>query len=205
MKIIVIGGTGTIGSQVVNILNKDHEVITVGNTKGDYRVDIECKDSLEKLFAEIGPVDGIISATGGAYLGTLAEITDEQLDLAINSKIRGQINIMRTGIHTVKENGFITVTSGTASHDFMPGASSISMSTAALNTYVKAIQLEKYKGIRINAVSPGFVTETAQMMHIEYPNTISAADTALAYKMLVDSDDSGLVVEVADYLTSLAL
>ena len=40
MKIIVIGATGTIGRAVVDGLSGRHEVIKVGNRRGDYQVDL---------------------------------------------------------------------------------------------------------------------------------------------------------------------
>jgi uncharacterized protein YbjT (DUF2867 family) len=40
MKIIVIGATGTIGRAVVEGLSGRHEVIKVGNRRGDYPVDL---------------------------------------------------------------------------------------------------------------------------------------------------------------------
>jgi len=200
MKILVIGGTGTIGSAVVELLKKEHDVIVVGHSKGDYTVDIECKPSLQKLFAEVGEIDGIISTTGGGHLGHFLEQTDEHIDVAINSKLKGQLDIVRTGFNSIKENGFIILTTGSAAHSFMPGSSSISMATAGLNAYVRAIDTEGKNGVRINAVSPAFVKETAEMMHLDIPNAISAADTARVYKMVIDSNDSGVIAEVVEYL-----
>jgi len=202
MKIVVIGGTGTIGSEVVSLLQKEHDVITVGRTRGDYQVDIEDKASIENLFKEIGTVDGVISTSGDGALGSLTDLTDENLDLALNSKLKGQINVIRTGVHSVKENGFIIITTGTSSHGVMPGASSISMATAGLNGYVRAVKNESFNGIKINAVSPGFVKETAEMMQLDIPNTISAHDTARVYKMVMDSNESGIIAEVPEYINS---
>lgn len=200
MKIVVVGGTGIIGSAVVSLLKKEHDVITVGKTRGDYHVDIENKASIKKLFEEIGDVDGIISTCGGAKMGPFHSQSDDEIDLAINNKLKGQINLIRMGIHSVKENGFILVTSGSASHTYIPGASSITMASIGLEGYVRAINIEKFKGIRINVVSPIFVKETADIMGLIIPDAISAADTATVYKMVMDSGDSGIVAEVPEYL-----
>lgn len=200
MKIVVIGGTGTIGSAVVNQLKDDHEVITVGYSKGDYQVNIEDKASIEKLLSDIGEVDGIISTCGDGKLAPFHLQSDEDFELALNSKLKGQIDIIRLGVHTVKENGFILITTGTASKDYMPGASSITMANLALEGYVKAINVEPYKGIRINAVSPYYVKETCEMFNFEVPNAISAADTASVYKKVLESDVSGTIADVTAYL-----
>ena len=40
MKILIIGGQGTIGKKVVSYLNEKHEVLVAGRKSGDYLVDI---------------------------------------------------------------------------------------------------------------------------------------------------------------------
>jgi len=200
MKILVIGGTGTIGSALVSMLRKDHEVISVGRSRGDMQVNIEDKSSIEKLLAEVGEVDGIISTSGDGRMAPFHLQSDEDLDLALNSKLKGQLDIIRLGAHSVKENGFILITTGTATNNYMPGASSITMANSALEGYVKAINVEPYRGIRINAVSPYFVKETCEMFDFDVPNAIPAADTASVYKMVLESDKTGIVADVAQYL-----
>jgi NAD(P)-dependent dehydrogenase (short-subunit alcohol dehydrogenase family) len=200
MKILVIGGTGTLGSALVSTLKENHEVISVGRTKGDYQVNIEDKASLEKLLGEIGEVDGIISTCGDGRMAPFQTQSDNDIDLAINSKLRGQLDIIRLGVHTVKENGFILITTGTASLNYMPGASSITMANTALEGYVKAIHVEPYKGIRINAVSPYFIKETCELFNLDVPNAIPAVDTASVYVDMIGSPESGTIVDVTTAL-----
>lgn len=200
MKILVIGGTGTLGSAVVTLLKEKHEVISVGLNNGDYQANIENKASLDKLFKEVGEVDGIISTCGDGRMAPYHQQSDEDIDLAINSKLRGQIDIIRLGVHHVKENGFITITTGTASTNYMPGASSITMANTALEGYIRSLSVEPYKGIRINAVSPYFIKETCEMLNFDIPNAIPAMDTARVYEMIMESADSNIVADVQTYL-----
>lgn len=200
MKILVVGGTGTLGSALVSLLRKEHEVIAVGRSTGDYQVDIENKDSIKKMFEDIGPVDGIISTAGDGKMAPFQIQSDEDLDLAINSKLRGQIDLIRYGVHSVKENGFIIVTTGTASHTYMPGASSITMANVGLEGYIRAINVEQFNGVRVNAVSPFFIKETVEMMGFDVPNAVPAADTASVYKMVMESEESGIIADVVEYL-----
>lgn len=201
MKILVIGGTGTLGSAVVSLLKKEHEVITVGLNNGDYQVNIEDKSSLEDLFKTVGEVDGIISTCGDGRMAPFQTQSDGDIDLAINSKLKGQIDIIRLGVHYVKEKGFIIITTGTASNNYMPGASSITMANNGLEGYVKALSVEPFNGIRINVVSPYFIKETCEMLNFDIPNAVSAANTASVYKMVMDSNKSGIIADVPEYLT----
>ena len=50
MRVIVIGGTGTIGAAVVKALSVRHEVVTVGRQKGAFQVDLASPDSITRLF-----------------------------------------------------------------------------------------------------------------------------------------------------------
>ena len=38
MKIIIVGATGTLGTKVAETFAQKHEIIRVGNTKGDVQV-----------------------------------------------------------------------------------------------------------------------------------------------------------------------
>lgn len=54
MKILVVGGTGTIGSAVVNTFAEQHEVTVVGHTSGDVQVDLSDPDSIDRLYETVG-------------------------------------------------------------------------------------------------------------------------------------------------------
>ena len=40
MKIVIVGASGTIGAAVSELLAQDHQVIRVGHSQGDARVDM---------------------------------------------------------------------------------------------------------------------------------------------------------------------
>jgi nucleoside-diphosphate-sugar epimerase len=74
----VIGATGTIGHAVSAALKARHEVIEVGATRGQYRVDSTDPASIERLFRESGKVDGVVTAMGKVHFGPLPEMSVEQ-------------------------------------------------------------------------------------------------------------------------------
>lgn len=67
MKVIVVGGTGTIGSAVVNELGKRHEVISVGYSHSDITCDISDANSIKEMYRAIGDFDAVVSATGKVH------------------------------------------------------------------------------------------------------------------------------------------
>ena len=111
----------------------------------------------------------------------------------------GQVNLVRTALEHINDNGSITLTSGIFATAPWPATSPTAMVNAALEGFVRASALDLGRGIRINVVSPIFVTETAQKMGMSSEGTLSAAETALAYKAAVDGDLTGKVFDVREY------
>ena len=199
MKILLVGGTGTIGQKVQQRLVEAHEVITVGHKDGDYQVDLGDKASIQRLFEQVGEIDAVVSTAGIAAFAPLNELTDEQFALGWNNKLMGQINLLRVGQAFVKEGGVILLTSGMLANDPMPGSASVSAVNGALNSFVKAASLELGNTLRVNAVSPVFVKETMEMMGMDSSAGMSAADTAKAYQAALEGDMTGEVIDVLDY------
>lgn len=195
----MIGATGTIGKAVADEL-KEFEVLRVGHSKGEYQVDIEDRNSIKKLFETVGCVDAIISTTGLIAFGPIEELSYEQFETTVKSKILGHINLFQIGHHYLNEKGSITFTSGYLAQNPMPGSSAVSLANAALDAFVKAVALEMGEKIKINTVSPRFVKETMELMNIDSTDGISAANTAKAYRYALLNEVSGKSLDVADYL-----
>ncbi len=64
MKILIIGGNGTIGKHVSEVLKKKHDLVIAGKTSGDIQVELSDSASIKKMFEEIGNLDAIISIAG---------------------------------------------------------------------------------------------------------------------------------------------
>ncbi len=59
MRILIIGGTGTVGQAVVNALSPRHEMIIAAHEHGDLRVDIADVNSMENMYKKIGNIDAV--------------------------------------------------------------------------------------------------------------------------------------------------
>lgn len=198
MKIMIVGATGTIGKAVATLLEQDHDIVRVGHKDGDHRVDLGSKASIEGLFDAVGQVDAVISTAGLASFAPFAELDDGAFDLAIRNKLMGQVNLVRVGNDRVNDGGSITLTSGILARRPMPGSVAVSMANGALDAFAGAAAMEIGHGIRVNVVSPDFVKETMVMMGMDPTPGVSAADTAKAYKLAVEGDVNGQVLDVTD-------
>ncbi|HSS64343.1 MAG TPA: short chain dehydrogenase [Gammaproteobacteria bacterium] len=200
MKIIVIGASGTIGRAVVDILAPDHQILAVGHSSGNMRVDLASRDSIENMFTAAGEFDALISAAGAASFGSLDELKDDDYEFAFRNKLMGQVNLVRLGRNRVSDRGCFTLTTGVLSQRPMPGSAVISMVNSALEGFVRAAALELRDHVRVNAVSPVFVKETMAKLGMDPSSGMSAADTARAYKASVEGGETGQVLDVKDYV-----
>lgn len=109
--------------------------------------------SIRTLFSEIGTVDAIISAAGSTVFKPFAELTPEENQRSIDSKLQGQVNLVLIGQHYLTEGGSITLTSGIIQDEFIPMGTSSALVNGAIGAFVASAALEIGRGIRINAVS----------------------------------------------------
>jgi NAD(P)-dependent dehydrogenase (short-subunit alcohol dehydrogenase family) len=198
MKIIIVGGTGTVGKAVVNELKARHEIVVVGHEKGDFQVDLEDISSIEKLFHTMGAFNAVVSTTGKVHFGELKTMTPADYAKGINNKLMGQVNLVLVGSRFIADGGSFTLTSGILSHDPIRFGSSASMVNGALDSFVKAAAIELDRGIRINCVSPTMLTESlsAYGEYFRGFESVPAARVALAYSKSVEGLQTGQVYSV---------
>ena len=200
MKVLIIGVTGVIGSAIAKGLSDKHEVVPVGHSSGDLRVDITDTNSITQLFKTVGRVDAVVSAAGEMFTGPLDTMTEEQMKFGFMHKLLGQLNVARLAIPFLNDGGSITLSSGLASRIHRPGWSVLSSVNIGIEIFSTVAALEMPRGTRINVVSPGAVTESLAKwgdaaplpVHVGTPSAV----VALAYIGLVEGTANGTVVDV---------
>jgi NAD(P)-dependent dehydrogenase (short-subunit alcohol dehydrogenase family) len=200
MKILVVGGRGTIGQAVVAaLLQEEHEVLVAGRSGGDYSVDLQSSASIQAMYAEIGELNAVVSCAGEGAFGGLEELSEEDFQLCVTSKLMGQVNLARLGISFLSEGGSITLTSGVLAHEPMPGSAAVSMVNAGLEAFAGAAALELPRGIRINVVSPPWVSETLIAMGRDPEDGIPVEKVAQAYLAAVNGSEQGSVIDARKF------
>jgi len=198
-RIVVIGATGTIGMAVATLLASDGEIVRVGHTRGDMRLDARSPTDLENFFAGLGPYDHLVSLAGtGAAIGPIEALSHQDFAAGFLNKVAIQINLVRAGLSTIRDGGSFTLSSGYLNKEPMPGYSAIAMCNGAVAAFVKAAALDMPRGVRINAVSPVFVVETLRAFGVTDMTpyvTMFAADTALAYRAAVTGMFNGADID----------
>lgn len=198
MKIVIVGASGTIGSAVSDLLAKDHQVIRVGHSQGDARVDMRDPASIRGLFAKLGQFDALVVASGSAAFNALTEMTDEEWQLGIQSKLMGQINLTRAAIPHLNDKGSITLISGILSEEPINWGASVTTINGAVEHFVKAAACELPRGLRINVVSPTVLAESMDKYASFFPGfvPVPAARVAQAYQKSVLGVQTGQIFRV---------
>jgi NAD(P)-dependent dehydrogenase (short-subunit alcohol dehydrogenase family) len=195
MKIIVVGATGTIGSEVAKALERNkHEVIRASRS-GAVKVALEDATSLRAMFREVGNVNAVISCAGKSAFKPFAELSDADYEVGLRSKLMGQVSLARIAKDALLDDGSITLTTGVLAMHPMPGSASVSMVNAGLEGFVRAAALEMPRKLRINAVSPPWVKETMVKFGMDPSPGLASADVAKAYVAAVEGTYQGQILD----------
>ncbi|MGE0158060.1 MAG: short chain dehydrogenase [Gemmatimonadales bacterium] len=197
MRVLVVGGTGTIGSAVSEALAaRGHEVVRAAVAHGDVQVDMADPSSIDALYEAVSGVDAVVCAAGRAEMGPLASLSDQAFASSIASKLMGQVNLVRRGLGRVREGGSFTLTSGDLSQLPAPGSTAVTMTGAAVEAFARAAALDLEGRYRVNVVSPVWVAESRVRSGLPPMPGIWAKDLAEHYVRLVEGTASGEVVNV---------
>ena len=103
--------------------------------------------------------------------------------------------LVRIGRQFIADGGSFTLTSGVLSQEPIKGSASISMVNAGLEGFVRAASLELPRGIRVNVVSPPWVTETLIARKMDPSHGMPAAVVAKAYLSSVEGTMTGRTLD----------
>lgn len=198
MRILIIGGTGTIGQAVQKELSPRHELIIAAHEHGEIRVDIADSRSIEAMYKKTGKVDAVISTAGKVHFGVLSELSEAQYAIGLNNKLMGQVNLVSIGLNYLNEGGSFTLTSGILNRDPIRLGSSAAMVNGAIDGFVRSAAIEMPRGLRINAVSPTVVAESMEQYADFFRgfSPVPAEKVALAYAKSVEGAQTGQVYHV---------
>ncbi|MFO0745401.1 MAG: short chain dehydrogenase [Myxococcota bacterium] len=194
MRVVVIGATGDIGRAVADLLEGRHEVLRASRHAPDeaLRVDISDPASIKAFYARVGTVDAVIACAGDARFGALAKLGDEDFAFAIANKLMGQVNLVRFGIDHMSDGGVFILTAGIYGTKPTPQVTTFALANGALESFARAATLDVPRGMRVHALSPPWLEESArkQGMH----GAITAAANAHWYLRVLEGELRDTVV-----------
>ena len=221
---IVTGGTRGIGAAIsVALKNAGYKVAANYGGNADvaraftaetgiatYKFDVSdfaaVKAGVEKITAELGPVDVVVNNAGITRDGTIHKMSPEQWAEVINTNLTSCFNLARVVIDGMRERGFgrivnIGSINGQAGQY---GQVNYAAAKSGIHGFTKALAQEGApKGITVNAIAPGYID--TEMVRSVPPNVLEkivakipvgrlgqASEIARGVLFLV-ADDAGFV------------
>jgi NAD(P)-dependent dehydrogenase (short-subunit alcohol dehydrogenase family) len=200
MKILIIGGNGTIGKKVSAHFSEKHEVVVAGRSSGDVSVDMTDSQSIQAMFAFVGNVAAIVAIAGEAKWAAFDEMSEEDYYIGLKSKLMGQVNMVRIGEKYLHDGGSFTLTTGILADHPVAFTTSAAMVNGGIHSFIKAASLELKRGLRINAVASGLVEDAVDKYEAYFPghNPIPMWKVVNGYVKSVLGKGSGEIIRMYD-------
>ncbi|MEK6195664.1 MAG: short chain dehydrogenase [Deltaproteobacteria bacterium] len=200
MKILIIGGKGTIGKKVSSHFSKDHAVLIGGRNSGDVQVDIADSESIKAMFESNANFDAVVCIAGEAKWAAFDTMTEEDFYIGLRSKLMGQVNLVRIGQDYLNAGGSFTLTTGILADDPVMLTSSPAMVNGGIHSFVKAAAMEMKNGHRINVVSSGLVEDALDKYEAYFPghNPIPMHKVVNGYVKSVQGKGNGEIIRIYD-------
>jgi NAD(P)-dependent dehydrogenase (short-subunit alcohol dehydrogenase family) len=199
MKILLVGATGAIGEAVhTALVKRGHDVIAAHRGSSEWPVDITDPNQIGALLTKAGALDAVVCAAGSTPFGPWHQLDRDAWMSGINSKLLGQVELVRQGVEQVRTGGSFTLITGILGREPIHSGSVASAVNGALEAWVVASAAELWGKHRINAVSPTVLTESLDKYGDAFPGfpSVSAADVAQAYVRSVEGVDTGRIYAV---------
>ena len=200
MRILIIGGKGTIGKKVNDHLSKKHEIMIGGRNSGDIIVDIANSKSIEAMFESVENIDAVVCIAGEAKWAPFDSMTEEDFYIGLKSKLMGQVNLVRIGQNYLNAGGSFTLTTGILADHPVMLTTSAAMVNGGIHSFVKAAALELRNEMRINVVSSGLVEDAVDKYEAYFPghNPIPMHKVINGYVKSVEGKGTGEIIKMYD-------
>ncbi|MPW23532.1 short chain dehydrogenase [Paraburkholderia sp. CNPSo 3157] len=199
MRVLIVGATGLLGTEIVRLLSPDHQVIGASRHGPDLSVDLADNGAIASMYQQLGTVDAVICAAGAAKFAPLESLTDEDFAFSLVNKLMGQVNLVRCSVGHLAQGGSLTLTSGILAQHPVAGSAAVSIVNAGVEAFGRSAALELKGKARVNVVSPGWVSETLAAMGQARSAGVPAAAVAQAYRRSLVEDITGEVIQVGKW------
>lgn len=163
-------------------------------------------DAVKAAVAEIGRIDVLFNCAGVVHSGTVLEMSDADLDFALDLNVKAQIRTIQAVLPQMlerKDGAIINMATVASSVKGVPNRAAYTISKAAVVGLTKSIAADyTTSNIRVNAICPGTVDSPS--LHERWHAT---GDFEAAQKAFIARQPIGRIArpdEVADLAVYLA-
>ncbi|KKC35939.1 oxidoreductase [Devosia epidermidihirudinis] len=169
-------------------------------------LDVLSADAVKQAVAEIGRIDVLFNCAGVVHSGNVLEMSDKDLDFALDLNVKAQIRTIQAILPQMlerKDGAIVNMATVASSIKGVPNRAAYSISKAAVIGLTKSIASDfTTSNIRVNAICPGTVDSPS--LHERWHAT---GDFEGAQKAFIARQPIGRIArpeEVADLAVYLA-
>ena len=198
--LLVIGGTGTIGSATATLASdRGAKVTATGRSVDDppartsvtwRALDVTAHGEIEALLDELGDVTDVVLTAAARPFDALGDMAGDDLTALVDTRLWGAFHVGRAVAGRLPEDGTLTFISGMLA-SYPESASPVAAVSAAVETLGRGLAVE-LAPIRVNVVSPAALGTSGRGTHEG-----QAEDVAHAIIMTVENPwMSGAVIPI---------
>lgn len=196
MRILAIGGSGTIGKRLNAALQPKHELTLVGRSSHPIRVDITSAASIENMYRGLPAQDAVVCVAASGALDNFQTLTETELLDNMKGKFFGQANLVLIGQRYLNDGGSFTLTSGIFAERAAKGVTGGGVVSGALHSFVLSAALELQRGLRINVVSPTMAEDSVETFGDQFAGwpVVSMQELTQHYVDCVEGKQTGQII-----------
>jgi 3-oxoacyl-[acyl-carrier protein] reductase len=170
---VVVGGASGIGRAVAHALAADNCRVTVADRNAEgarvvaselgdphtaATVDVTDEDTVRALFEQADALDVVVNTAGYSGVGLITDLAVEDFRSVVDVCLTGAFLVIKHGAPRLRDGGALVSISSLNARQPAAAMSAYCAAKAGLSmlTEVAALELAP-RGIRVNAVAPGFV------------------------------------------------
>lgn len=162
--------------------------------------------AVRSVLGEIGRVDILFNCAGVVHNGTILEMTDDELEFALDLNVKALVRTTRVVLPAMLEHGdgcIINMSSVASSVKGVPNRFAYTTTKAAVIGLTKSVAADYVaKGIRCNAICPGTVESPSLQERLSAQGDYQAARAAFIARQPIGR--IGQPEEIADLALHLA-
>lgn len=171
--ILLTGGTGGLGTEVVSRLSRDYRCVVLYRGTpppgvAGVAADLLDESSVRAAFEDVGEIYALVHLAGGFAAGDVASTSFETWTQMLSLNTTAAFLAFREALPRLTKPGRIVAVSSISSIDRGKGVAAYTVSKAALNAIVETTALEtRGTGITVNAILPDSMATPAMLQSME--------------------------------------